>query len=107
MNLEELLLRSLTSTTRVKVLFRNECESLVRLLWLKYQGEEVDYGVIGIDGSRSMNTFLTHPWVCTAEDGEDDSDKDEDEEDDSERDEEEEMQQNVKNHFFSGQIEEN
>ena len=100
MNLEDLLLRSLTSITRVKVLFRNESESLVRLLWLKYQGEEVDYGVIGIDGSRSMKTFLTHPWVCTAEDGEDDSDKDEDEEDDSERDEEEEDATKCKEPFF-------
>ena len=77
----DLPLRSLTSRTRVKVLFRNESESHVRLLWLNFQGEEVDYGVIGKTESILMNTFLTHPWVCKAVAEEDDSEKDEEEED--------------------------
>merc|ERR1711902_157182 len=67
-DLQDLELRSLTSRHRVKILFRNNSGGPVRLLWLNYQGEEVDYGLIGRSDTMFMNTFLTHPWVCISVD---------------------------------------
>jgi hypothetical protein len=55
--------RSLHSRDRVRVLFTNRTSGPLRLLWLNYEGEEVDYGVVGPGSSEHINTFLTHPWL--------------------------------------------
>eukprot|EP00092_Neocalanus_flemingeri_P074942 GFUD01092766.1.p1 GENE.GFUD01092766.1~~GFUD01092766.1.p1 ORF type:complete len:225 (-),score=84.49 GFUD01092766.1:150-824(-) len=62
--LGDLQMRSQNSRERVRVNFRNDTvNSRVRLLWLDFHGEEVDYGVLGPNESNQMNTFVTHPWV--------------------------------------------
>ena len=63
--LGDLQLRSLRSTDRVSVVFRNlSPRSRVSLVWLDYRGEGVHYGELGPGEEMRMGTtFLTHPWV--------------------------------------------
>ena len=78
--LGDLQMRSQSSRDRVKVLFKNETtKGQVRLLWLNYQGDEVDYGLIGHSETMIMNTFLTHPWICRLEKDDDDDTEEENE----------------------------
>lgn len=35
--------------------------------WYNYQGTRVNYGVIQPGASMQMNTYETHPWVCTGD----------------------------------------
>ena len=79
--LGDLQLKSQSSRDRVKVLFKNETYmGKVKLIWLNYQGDEVDYGLIGHSEARFMNTFLTHPWVCRLEKEDDDAEEKEEQE---------------------------
>ena len=62
------ILRSINSRNRVRVVFKNETDNCrVRLLWLNFQGEEVSYGVINPKQTNPILTFLTHPWVLKVE----------------------------------------
>jgi hypothetical protein len=68
-------MRSLHSRQSVEVVFFNATPSTaVRLLWLDFSGERVDYGVLGPGDRIEMDTFVTHPWVLerVEQDGEED-----------------------------------
>jgi hypothetical protein len=74
----DLQMKSQSSRDRVKVLFKNETsKGQVKIFWLNYQGDEVDYGLIGHSEAMIMNTFLTHPWVCRLEKEDDDAEEEE------------------------------
>jgi hypothetical protein len=60
---EESQLRSLVSTEAVPLTFVNHSGGDVRLYWLGYDGQLVSYGGIPTSLSKSIMTFVTHPWV--------------------------------------------
>jgi hypothetical protein len=64
---------SLNSNTPVNdVVFRNLSNTPVELFWLDFFGKGVSYGVIEVDGTMEMNTYMTHPWYCTVKGGQTD-----------------------------------
>jgi hypothetical protein len=51
----------------VPVTFENDADKPCTLWWYNYQGARVNYGVLQPGASMAMNTYATHPWVCTGD----------------------------------------
>ena len=58
-----LTLRSQHSEVATEIEFVNLSPLTVGLFWLDYQGKEVPYGQIPSRESRTIDTFMTHPWI--------------------------------------------
>ena len=52
-----------SSGVPVPVVFKNDSQDTVELMWYNYSGKLVSYGKIGAGQSHSMNTYATHPWT--------------------------------------------
>lgn len=58
-------IRSANSATPTTVTFVNASNAQRGILWLGFDGQPKDYGNLAPGESRSINTFLTHPWMIT------------------------------------------
>lgn len=58
-------LRSSNSKQRAELTFINNTGQKVETYWLNYQGKRVRFADIGPGQSRTLNTFVTNPWVIT------------------------------------------
>lgn len=68
---EEASLRSINSDTASRVNFKNNSEGRIKIYWLNNQGQRVEYKVGGLASGQThqQNTFVTHPWLITNEQG--------------------------------------
>jgi len=55
--------RSHNSWHRMQVEFENLTEVTVRVVWLDYSGEEVEYTRLAPGDTYDIATFATHPWI--------------------------------------------
>jgi hypothetical protein len=53
------------SATPTTVRFANETAAAVSLYWMNFKGERELYGTIEPRTSRTVRTYLTHPWIVT------------------------------------------
>ncbi|XP_025155354.1 von Hippel-Lindau tumor suppressor homolog isoform X2 [Harpegnathos saltator] len=60
---QESLLRSISNQHRSFVKFINQTFRPVRLYWIDYQGNAVNYGDLSPGDYIDINTFATHPWI--------------------------------------------
>ena len=60
-------LRSADGKKATTVTFRNNSSRTVRTYWLDYQGKRVAYERIRPGGEHKQDTYVTHPWVITAD----------------------------------------
>jgi VHL beta domain len=61
-------LRSTDGDVPVSVLFVNDSDEDLKLLWLDYSGRRTDRGHLPAKGSKQVLTFATHPFVVLSED---------------------------------------
>ncbi|CCV11265.1 exported hypothetical protein [Mesorhizobium sp. STM 4661] len=66
---EEGSLRSTSYKRKVVVEFRNRSSMSISLYWLDYSGARKSYGTVGPSQSFEVDTFVTHPWLITDENG--------------------------------------
>lgn len=60
---------SKVSSTRVSLLFQNQTQNAIRLVWLDEKGERHDYGQVEGASRRLMNTFAGHTWLLISGEG--------------------------------------
>ena len=58
-------IRSANSVTPTTITFVNASNAQRGILWLGFDGQPKDYGNLAPGESKSINTFLTHPWMIT------------------------------------------
>jgi hypothetical protein len=61
--------RSHTSDAPATIKFDNGTYETVTLYWLDFSGQRVRYGTLGPGSALKQETYLTHPWIVTAADG--------------------------------------
>jgi len=61
--------RSHTSDAPATIKFDNGTYETVKLYWLDFSGQRVPYGTLAPGRALKQETYLTHPWIVTAEDG--------------------------------------
>eukprot|EP00898_Chlorokybus_atmophyticus_P005771 jgi/Chlat1/6195/Chrsp427S05726 len=61
--------RSLLCAQRIHVLFVNETGQTLKLYWLDYAGQEVEYDTLEPAQEYRQQTFVTHPWRFISADG--------------------------------------
>lgn len=76
---EESSSKSLQSTSSTSITFKNSTSSKIRIYWLDFNGKRVEYSKSGhqasSDGgleagaSYTQQTFVTHPWLITDDQG--------------------------------------
>jgi hypothetical protein len=68
---EESSLKSATSTQSTNITFKNSSSGRIKLYWLDFSGKRVEYhqGGLATGASHTQQTFVTHPWVITNEQG--------------------------------------
>lgn len=74
---EEASLKSASSTTSTNITFKNSSSGKIHIYWLDFNGKRVEYGKSGnqasggIDAgvSYTQQTYLTHPWLITDDNG--------------------------------------
>ena len=60
---KELSPKSLNSQTSVFLLFQNNLNLDIDMIWLDFDGKPQSYGIIKAGESTVMPTFSTHPWL--------------------------------------------
>jgi len=65
---EEENLRSLGTSTPTAIRFVNDSDEAKDIYWLDHTGERKLYATIQSGEQASFDTYITHPWVITAED---------------------------------------
>lgn len=58
-------LRSRNSNHPMTITFVNSSGAYRALVWIDFQGNKKDYGGMNSGGRKTINTFLTHPWMIT------------------------------------------
>lgn len=53
----------------VTIRFDNGRAEAVKLYWLDFSGQRVPYGTLAAGSALKQQTYLTHPWLVTTEDG--------------------------------------
>lgn len=74
---EESSLKSASSATSTNITFKNSSSGKIHIYWLDFNGKRVEYGKSGgqasggIDAgvSYTQQTYLTHPWLITDDQG--------------------------------------
>jgi len=61
--------RSVESSTATTVHFANQTEGELSLYWVNFRGVRELYGKILPHTSRSVRTYLTHPWIAVDAEG--------------------------------------
>ena len=57
--------RSQRASQSVNVTFVNRSGQYRALMWIDYKGQPVDYGGLNPGQSKTIKTYLTHPWMLT------------------------------------------
>ena len=60
---------SKASSTRVSLLFQNQMQNAIGLVWLDDKGERHDYGKVEGASRRLMKTFAGHTWLLISGEG--------------------------------------
>ena len=63
-------LKSIDSNNQLAVSFTNSRKNSVWLIWINFDGNEMDYGEIRASETKNMQTYKTHPWVIRSFEGE-------------------------------------
>lgn len=58
-------LRSLNSDVPTTITFFNQSQTYRRIEWIGFDGELKEYGGLNFGESKTIKTFLTHPWIIT------------------------------------------
>jgi len=61
--------RSIESKRNTTLRFKNFSKEIRKIYWLDYEGEKVHYKTLYPDESYFQNTFMTHPWLVTDNQG--------------------------------------
>jgi hypothetical protein len=61
----EATLRSVASTQRTGITFKNRRSGAIKIFWINYHGHRKFYHSLASGESGSFNTFATHPWIVT------------------------------------------
>lgn len=56
-------LRSINSMNKSPVYFVNKTSRDIDIIWIDYNGDEVQYNTLPPNKCYQMSTFLTHPWI--------------------------------------------
>lgn len=56
-------LKSKESKTKTSITFVNKAKTYRGLLWLGFDGQPKDYGNVAPGQEKTIQTFLTHPWM--------------------------------------------
>jgi hypothetical protein len=59
------VLQSGESRERATVRFANDTGNDVQLFWIDFQGERKPYGTLAPGTRRTVETFVSHPWLAT------------------------------------------
>jgi hypothetical protein len=62
---EEKNLRSLDTKNPTSISFTNKSEKTKRVYWLNHAGKRVLYATLKRDQFKSIQTYISHPWVVT------------------------------------------
>ena len=62
-------LRSLDDGTQITVTFINDSKISVDLFWIDYEGNREKFTSVPVDGSFTLLTYVSHPWVVVDPDG--------------------------------------
>jgi hypothetical protein len=54
---------------RCCVSFVNTSGTALRVLWINFEGEKVEYASLSPGRSFEVNTFATHPWILEDDSG--------------------------------------
>ena len=54
--------RSVNSSNRVNVEFKNNFSGMVEVVWQDYEGDQVPYGSLAPGAVKKMTTYVSHPW---------------------------------------------
>ncbi|TGD97963.1 hypothetical protein [Methylobacterium nonmethylotrophicum] len=57
--------RSINSDRSTKIKFVNQSRSYRAIYWIDFNGKTKSYGGLNSGESKTINTFLTHPWMIT------------------------------------------
>lgn len=58
-------LKSKNSNRPVTITFVNKTDSLRALMWLDFKGQPQEFGNLEPRQKKTINTFVTHPWMFT------------------------------------------
>lgn len=58
-------LRSLNSDVPTTITFVNQSQTYRRIEWIGFDGQTKEYGGLNFGESKTIKTFLTHPWIIT------------------------------------------
>ena len=58
-------LRSKNSNQAVTITFVNKTNAFRALMWLDFKGQPQDFGNLNPGERKTINTFVTHPWMFT------------------------------------------
>jgi hypothetical protein len=62
-------IRSEQGTAPAVMVFEDSLDQPISIYWINYNGELVLYKDLQPGGSFSVNTYFTHPWLITRQDG--------------------------------------
>ena len=51
------------------MVFQDSLDQPISIYWINYDGERVLYKDLQPGGSFRVNTYFTHPWLITRQDG--------------------------------------
>lgn len=61
--------KSLKGDVKTTLRIKNQSKSVIKHIWLDYDGKEKPYGPIKPGGEVVQETYVTHPWVFKDETG--------------------------------------